>query len=112
MASSRCAVDEATPRYRVASVNRISGCSPNSSSSFNALSTDSIGYCGASESVTDAPTACRAFFCMTETVPAIRDEQEWHSYPMTVDALLQSIPPLTVYAVVGLVVGIESLGIP
>src|ERR1700754_543045 len=31
---------------------------------------------------------------------------------MTVDALLQSIPPLTVYAVVGLVVGIESLGIP
>ncbi|MGB6205569.1 DedA family protein [Mycobacterium sp.] len=31
---------------------------------------------------------------------------------MDVDALLQSIPPLTVYAVVGLVVGIESLGIP
>jgi membrane protein DedA with SNARE-associated domain len=31
---------------------------------------------------------------------------------MTVDALLQSIPPLTVYLVVGLVVGIESLGIP
>src|ERR1700743_1574551 len=31
---------------------------------------------------------------------------------MTVDALLQSIPPLTVYAVVGAVVGIESLGIP
>ena len=31
---------------------------------------------------------------------------------MNVDALLQSIPPLTVYAVVGLVVGIESLGIP
>src|SRR5271165_3054219 len=31
---------------------------------------------------------------------------------MTVDALLQSIPPLTVYVVVGLVVGIESLGIP
>src|ERR1700751_2665877 len=31
---------------------------------------------------------------------------------MTVDALLQSIPPLTVYAVVGLVGGIESLGIP
>ncbi len=31
---------------------------------------------------------------------------------MTVDALLQSIPPLTVYIVVGLVVGIESLGIP
>jgi membrane protein DedA with SNARE-associated domain len=31
---------------------------------------------------------------------------------MNVDALLQSIPPLTVYVVVGLVVGIESLGIP
>ena len=31
---------------------------------------------------------------------------------MTVDALLQSIPPLTVYVVVGLVVGVESLGIP
>lgn len=31
---------------------------------------------------------------------------------MTVDALLQSIPPLMVYAVVGVVVGIESLGIP
>ena len=31
---------------------------------------------------------------------------------MTVDALLQSIPPLTVYVVVGLVVGIESLGVP
>ena len=31
---------------------------------------------------------------------------------MTVDALLQSIPPLTVYGVVGAVVGIESLGIP
>jgi membrane protein DedA with SNARE-associated domain len=31
---------------------------------------------------------------------------------MTVDALLQSIPPLTVYLVVGVVVGAESLGIP
>jgi membrane protein DedA with SNARE-associated domain len=31
---------------------------------------------------------------------------------MTVDALLQSIPPLTVYLLVGVVVGIESLGIP
>lgn len=31
---------------------------------------------------------------------------------MTVDALLHSIPPLTVYLVVGVVVGIESLGIP
>jgi membrane protein DedA with SNARE-associated domain len=31
---------------------------------------------------------------------------------MTVDALLQSIPPLTVYGVVGAVVGLESLGIP
>src|SRR5580704_17102621 len=31
---------------------------------------------------------------------------------MTVDALLQSIPPLTVYVVVGVVVGLESLGIP
>lgn len=31
---------------------------------------------------------------------------------MTVDALLQSIPPLTVYVVVGVVVGIESLGVP
>jgi membrane protein DedA with SNARE-associated domain len=31
---------------------------------------------------------------------------------MTVDSLLQSIPPLTVYLVVGAVVGIESLGVP
>ena len=31
---------------------------------------------------------------------------------MTVDALLQSIPPLTVYGMVGVVVGVESLGIP
>ncbi len=31
---------------------------------------------------------------------------------MTVDALLQSISPLTVYAMVGVVVGVESLGIP
>ncbi|KAA8957640.1 DedA family protein [Mycobacterium sp.] len=31
---------------------------------------------------------------------------------MTVDAVLQSIPPLTVYLVVGAVVGLESLGIP
>ena len=31
---------------------------------------------------------------------------------MTVDALLQSIPPLAVYGLVGAVVGVESLGIP
>jgi membrane protein DedA with SNARE-associated domain len=31
---------------------------------------------------------------------------------MTVDALLQSVPPLAVYGVVGAVVGVESLGIP
>jgi membrane protein DedA with SNARE-associated domain len=31
---------------------------------------------------------------------------------MNVNALLQSIPPLAVYVLVGLVVGIESLGIP
>lgn len=31
---------------------------------------------------------------------------------MTVDALLQSIPPLAVYLVVGFVIGLESLGIP
>jgi len=31
---------------------------------------------------------------------------------MTVDALLQSIPPLAVYGIVGAVVGVESLGIP
>ena len=31
---------------------------------------------------------------------------------MTVDALLQSIPPLAVYGIVGAVVGLESLGIP
>ena len=31
---------------------------------------------------------------------------------MTVDALLQSIPPLAVYLVVGVVIGLESLGIP
>ena len=31
---------------------------------------------------------------------------------MTVDSLLQSIPPLAVYVIVGAVIGIESLGIP
>ncbi|MDI3314071.1 MAG: DedA family protein [Mycobacterium sp.] len=31
---------------------------------------------------------------------------------MNVDSLLQSIPPLTVYLLVGVVVGIESLGVP
>lgn len=31
---------------------------------------------------------------------------------MTVDALLQSIPPLAVYLVVGVIIGLESLGIP
>jgi membrane protein DedA with SNARE-associated domain len=31
---------------------------------------------------------------------------------MTVDTLLEAIPPLLVYVVVGLVIGIESLGIP
>jgi membrane protein DedA with SNARE-associated domain len=31
---------------------------------------------------------------------------------MTVETLLQSIPPLTVYLMVGAVVGVESLGIP
>src|SRR6202012_4623648 len=31
---------------------------------------------------------------------------------MTVDALLQSIPPVAVYGMVGAVVGVESLGIP
>jgi membrane protein DedA with SNARE-associated domain len=31
---------------------------------------------------------------------------------MTVDVLLQSIPPLTVYLIVGAVVGVESLGVP
>ena len=31
---------------------------------------------------------------------------------MTVDALLETIPPLAVYVVVGVVIGLESLGIP
>ena len=31
---------------------------------------------------------------------------------MNVDVLLQSIPPLTVYLIVGAVVGVESLGVP
>src|SRR6202012_3740008 len=31
---------------------------------------------------------------------------------MTVDALLQSIPPVAVYGMVGAVVGVERLGIP
>ena len=35
-----------------------------------------------------------------------------HPLPMTVDALLQSVPPLAVYGMVGAVVGLESLGIP
>jgi hypothetical protein len=40
------------------------------------LSTDSIGYCGASESVAVAPAARGALFCMTETVPAIQHERD------------------------------------
>lgn len=35
-----------------------------------------------------------------------------HPLAMTVDALLQSVPPLAVYGMVGGVVGLESLGIP
>ena len=35
-----------------------------------------------------------------------------HPCAMTVDALLQSVPPLAVYGIVGAVVGVESLGIP
>lgn len=35
-----------------------------------------------------------------------------HPCAMTVDALLQSVPPLVVYGMVGAVVGVESLGIP
>lgn len=31
---------------------------------------------------------------------------------MTVDSILESIPPLAVYLIVGLIIGIESLGIP
>ncbi len=31
---------------------------------------------------------------------------------MSVDALLQAIPPLLVYLIVGLVIGVESLGVP
>src|SRR6185436_9197918 len=31
---------------------------------------------------------------------------------MTVDTLLQSIPPLAVYLIVGVIIGLESLGIP
>ena len=31
---------------------------------------------------------------------------------MTVDSILESIPPLAVYLVVGRIIGIESLGIP
>ncbi|BDX31042.1 putative membrane protein [Mycobacterium antarcticum] len=31
---------------------------------------------------------------------------------MTVDAMLQTIPPLAVYVVVGVIIGLESLGIP
>src|SRR3954447_11720876 len=46
MANSRCAVDEATPRYWLTSVSRRLGCSPSSSRTRSALSTDSMGYCG------------------------------------------------------------------
>ncbi len=35
-----------------------------------------------------------------------------HSWPVDVDSLLQTIPPFAVYAVVGLIIGLESLGIP
>jgi len=39
-------VDEATPMYSLTSVSLRRGLSPSSSSTFNALSTESIGYCG------------------------------------------------------------------
>jgi membrane protein DedA with SNARE-associated domain len=35
-----------------------------------------------------------------------------HSWPVDVESLLQTIPPFAVYAVVGLIIGLESLGIP
>jgi membrane protein DedA with SNARE-associated domain len=35
-----------------------------------------------------------------------------HSWPVDVDSLLQTIPPFAAYAVVGLIIGLESLGIP
>src|SRR5947199_7797003 len=35
-----------------------------------------------------------------------------HPERMTVDHLLQTIPPLAVYLIVGAVIGLESLGIP
>ena len=37
---------------------------------------------------------------------------QWHPWLMTVQSLLQSIPPVAVYLIVGAVIGIESLGIP
>lgn len=35
-----------------------------------------------------------------------------HPWRVTVDAILESIPPLAVYLVIGVVIGLESLGIP
>src|ERR1700735_4441988 len=63
MASSRWAVDAATWGYSATSVSRSSDRSPRSSRIFRALSTDSMGYCGAGTSkTTGAPC-----FCMAET---------------------------------------------
>lgn len=39
-------MDEATPKYLLASVSRMLGRVSNSSKSRSALSTDSMGYCG------------------------------------------------------------------
>lgn len=42
----RWAVDDATPRYLLASVSRMLGRVSKSSNNRSALSTDSMGYCG------------------------------------------------------------------
>src|SRR5690606_16337133 len=46
IASTRCAVDDATDRYSLTSVRRRLFRSPSSRRIRSALSTDSIGYCG------------------------------------------------------------------
>src|ERR1700722_18332467 len=72
MASSRWAVDVATLRYSATSVSRSSDRSPRSSRIFRALSTDSMGYCGAGT----PKTAGALCFCMAETY-SIRGPLPW-----------------------------------
>src|ERR1700730_6865637 len=66
MASSRCAVECATPRCSLASDSRTRGWLPDNSSRPSAFFTDGIGYAGSWPASTAARAGCG--FCTTETL--------------------------------------------